>query len=1332
MVEATGDNPGTMAAVSADEASVRSAIEDIEGAYIANLNAPSQTVISGTEEGVTLALKKLESLGLRGQRFPVACAFHSPLMDEARDAFAEALRAFTFHTPTIPALSNATAAPYPDRPESFPTLLSDHLTQPVRFADQIRAMYDEGARVFVEVGPGNVLSNLASRTLDGWDHAAIPTDVAGKNGIAQLLQTLARLTVAGIPLWTQPLFDGRVRTDVSLKNLLEDAKPKPVPPTAWMLTAGQAVPIKKFESGDWGPAAARKRVEERASVPIPGTALPAQADQTPRPATVTRAANSDATAPSGSVRGDASSILEGHQRLMSKFLETQQRVMLASLRLPATDAAPASDAVANSPGPTESTASIEEVPAPAIDASSGDRPTAAPEPETKSDETGPATLTRGAIEKQLIELVSDRTGYPADMLGLDLDLEADLSVDSIKRVEIFGALQEQAGFESNSIEGEIETLSQMKTLGEIVDWLTVKAGDAVTGEKAAPAATSAAALPASPSADTTLAERQLARQVIRLREAPLPEKSARLDIEGCVLIVDDGLGSADLLAERLDDLGVTSEVLPRDIQNERSAWELVNYLHSRRGQVAALIDLAALAPATSDGAPEEFRTRLDTELLTLFHLVRFLEEDLRETGGIVLAATRMGGSFGLSLDRKEEWWPGAGAVGGFVKSVGQEWPEVRCKTVDFETAAPLESVLDALVVELRTWDGLHEVGYRGGRQTVVVEAAPLPVDQQQGQLLDRDAVILVTGGGGGINALTALELAKSSPARFVLTGRSPVPPEREAAHLADAISDREIKTALMEERHKAGSKPTPAEIEAEFRQIKKQRELRKTLRDLEATGAAVEYHAVDASQPEEFGTLIDQIYERHGRIDGVIHGAGIIEDKLLRDKTTDSFRRVLKPKIDGALTLVSKLRPESLRFLFFYSSVSGRYGNRGQADYAAANETLNKLARWLDARWPARVTALNWGPWKTDEGMVSAELANKFEEAGVQMVTPEAGCQALVREVAAGEQHSPEVLFGGPLEPLVRTVTSGKAPHNESRPLLRSAQQAERTNGSYEVVIEQHPAQDIYLYDHRLDGRPVMPMAMVLEFVAEAAESGWPGLSVNRVREFQILRGITFEPDAGHTLRLRFQQTGAPEDGVDLSLELSLDGEKPALHYRGVVELRQAPEIAPIAPLTLSEPQPLSLSLPDAYRTWLFHGPLFEGVVEVESLGNNGVTAILRTSNPSTFFRPAAAGSWTVDPALIDSGLQLVILWARTYRDETPLPSRLGCFHRIGPPPSDGLVRCEVEIQHHRGRPNMVTDLRFSDSRGRLFARLEDMQTACSKALNRLSGASDAPKAAHA
>ena len=143
----------------------------------------------------------------------------------------------------------------------------------------------------------------------------------------------------------------------------------------------------------------------------------------------------------------------------------------------------------------------------------------------------------------------------------------------------------------------------------------------------------------------------------------------------------------------------------------------------------------------------------------------------------------------------------------------------------------------------------------------------------------------------------------------------------------------------------------------------------------------------------------------------MIHGAGVIEDRLIADKSPESLARVLAVKAGAARTLAQRLRPESLRFLVLFSSVSGRFGNRGQADYAAASEALAQLANELDRSWPGRVVAIDWGPW-SGTGMVSEALEREFERRGVALIDVEAGSRILADELASGRAGEAELVVG--------------------------------------------------------------------------------------------------------------------------------------------------------------------------------------------------------------------------------------------------------------------------------------------------------------------------------
>ena len=215
---------------------------------------------------------------------------------------------------------------------------------------------------------------------------------------------------------------------------------------------------------------------------------------------------------------------------------------------------------------------------------------------------------------------------------------------------------------------------------------------------------------------------------------------------------------------------------------------------------------------------------------------------------------------------------------------------------------------------------------------------------------------------------------------------------------------------------------------------------------LKRTGSTVEYAQVDVRDADALKTTLARWRDQYGPPVGLIHGAGVIHDKLLCDKTPESFDKVIGTKLDGALTLAGLIEPDALKFAAFFSSVAGRFGNRGQADYAAANDVLNKLALWLDRRWEGRVVSMIWGPW-SGVGMVS-DLEGHLGRQGLGMITPGEGRARLGDELAFGLKGNVEVIVAGDLGNLVDPTEAESTVMSDSpNPRLRAASANRRGDG---------------------------------------------------------------------------------------------------------------------------------------------------------------------------------------------------------------------------------------------------------------------------------------------
>jgi NAD(P)-dependent dehydrogenase (short-subunit alcohol dehydrogenase family) len=263
--------------------------------------------------------------------------------------------------------------------------------------------------------------------------------------------------------------------------------------------------------------------------------------------------------------------------------------------------------------------------------------------------------------------------------------------------------------------------------------------------------------------------------------------------------------------------------------------------------------------------------------------------------------------------------------------------------------------------------------------------------------------------------------------KMVLVGRSPEPGE-ESRDTLGVNTVEDLRRVYMDRAKEIRHAQTPAEIERQIKQLLGGREIRGNLDALRKKGAQVEYHALDVST-EVFASLIDSIYQRHGRLDAVIHGAGVIEDKLLIEKSPDSFDRVFDTKVDCAYLLSQYLRGDSLKLVVLFSSIAGRIGNAGQSDYAAANEVLNCFASRMKQQWPdARVVAIDWGPWE-EVGMASDAVKDRFKKRGVAVIKSEQGSQFFLDEISFGDSELVQVIAGdGPWGEM--TTTSSISPEN--------------------------------------------------------------------------------------------------------------------------------------------------------------------------------------------------------------------------------------------------------------------------------------------------------------
>jgi malonyl CoA-acyl carrier protein transacylase len=1347
IIEAASADLGTMAAADASPSDVGAAVESLADVWLSNFNSPRQTILSGSKEGIEAAIERLSAAGIRARALPVACAFHSPIVAPARKKLAEFLDGVDFQVPRKPVYSNVTAGRYPERSESIRKILADHLEKPVLFADQVRAMYDAGARLFVEVGPRNVLTGLSGQILEGLPHVAVALDVAGRSGLTQLQHGLGILAAEGVPVNLQRLFTGRMESTGEGRNAERQASP-----TTWIVNGSRA----------------RRPSEPRDRAAMPpvsvsfGESAAAAPDLTPAsPGTPMKAMPAAAPAVSSRGASDSSSqaMLE-FQNVMNRFLETQRSVMSAYLR------GSAGQVVSDVEPRASETPLAESLPAPESLEPAVEIPTAMAPPSVEVVEPE-APAGRDKLEAQLLEIVSERTGYPPDMLGLDVDIEAELGIDSIKRVEILGTVQRTCLPEGSLREDAMEQLNGIKTLRGIVDWLETAVGgarsssvptepprppspvaaEATTDESSGSANEVDKANKANEANEADEESSRLSRATLQLVDRPLAAgRPARWRADsGTLLVTEDARGVARELVTRIREGGGRAVLLrPRtspqsavgadfeiDLTDPVAVEALLKTVRDRGDTLCGLVHLA---PWSAGGSPHPediagWRQRLAVEIKGFFYIARSIARDLERqvaAGGSAWCVASMPTGGGES---PRLLFAGHAALRGMAKTLALEWSGAHCASVEIESSEPPQSVARRIFDEISSADGVVEVVYQGGRRMArLPKLAPLALGQKPALALGSDSVILLVGGARGITAEVAVDLAKRYRSTFLLWGRVPEPAREESQATRSLSSPKQLKAALIAEAESRGEAATLPVIESRYQQLLKEREVRRTLERIEGAGGRAIYRAVDIRSDGDVAAALSEC----PRIDVVVHGAGIIEDKLVAQKSPESFDRVFDTKVDGGFVLAKRLARAGVKAFAFFASAAGTFGNRGQFDYAGANEVLGELAEHLNREWPGRVFSMSWGPWEKT-GMVSAELRREFEKRGVQLIPVAEGCRLFDAELRGGGADDAVVVIGGGAwspsrdadPPPTQSVAVASA-----RTWLPLVRDAVLSNGGNVIRARRwlDPSKDLYLTDHRIDGAEVLPMAVASELMAEVVQNGWPELQVTGVRELQLLQGVVL---AGGPLEISVvarPQVEASYDrpggvpGVDVHVELkdAEGGGKP--HYRAIVELSDRLPEAPVFDAgNLGTLPRFEGGVEKAYRRWLFHGPLLQGITHIEGLGAPGVAATLQPSPPGRCLKGVTSGDWLIDPVVFDSGLQLFLLWARANVDKTPLPSRFTRLRRYAPIGKEP-VRCYLRVLEKSRDPVFYIDVHFVGADGRLLWSLEEMEGVCTRALNRLGG----------
>jgi polyketide-type polyunsaturated fatty acid synthase PfaA len=695
--------------------------------------------------------------------------------------------------------------------------------------------------------------------------------------------------------------------------------------------------------------------------------------------------------------------------------------------------------------------------------------------------------------------------------------------------------------------------------------------------------------------------------------------------------------------------------------------------------------------------------------------------------GSFMVVTRQGGSIGFnSTDTSADLVQNdlvQGGLNGLVKTLSHEWDSVLCRAVDFSAKFAADKVAALVSDELLDANTeLSEVGYDNEGRLTLVGVATDSYALTAGNSINADSVFLVSGGAKGVTAHCVIRIAQEHKSKFILLGRSVFSSDEPS--WASGINDEAaLKKAAMQALIAAGDKPTPVKVMQFIKPIFANREISQTLNAIKAAGGQAEYVASDVTDAASVQAAVNPLIAKFGQVTGIIHGAGVLADKFIEQKTLQDFEAVYSTKIDGLLSMLSVTKQSELKHLVLFSSAAGFYGNPGQSDYSIANDILNKTAYRFKALHPkAQVLSFNWGPW--DGGMVTPELKRMFAARGVYIIPLDAGAQLLLSELSANDNRCPQILVGNDLSKDQDTNSS-----NAEGSAVKKPQVSRFSTGLTTVTVAKslQATNNAFLEDHTFNGNQVLPTVCAIAWMSDAATAVYSEYQYIGFEDYQLFKGVIFDGSeaSDYTIDLAPSEQSDEQGIVRVKVTVSSinDAGKPVFHYGasllmvkgGIAGVKLSKSLAAIT----SEVTPAATALYD--NGTLFHGESLQGISDIVHCDEQGL--LLACQVPS--IASVKQGQFPLSHNNIfanDLVYQAMLVWVRKQYGIGSLPTSTAAWTVYREVAQDELFYLELTVVEHnldqRRGSKVVCDVKLIAQDMSLIAQVKSAQVRASKSLN--------------
>jgi KR domain-containing protein/polyketide synthase-like dehydratase family protein/polyketide synthase family protein len=493
-------------------------------------------------------------------------------------------------------------------------------------------------------------------------------------------------------------------------------------------------------------------------------------------------------------------------------------------------------------------------------------------------------------------------------------------------------------------------------------------------------------------------------------------------------------------------------------------------------------------------------------------------------------------------------------------------------------------------------------------------------------------------------------------------------PDPDDPDLRRFASDKEgLKRDVFARIQARGERATPALVERELAALERAQAAQSAIDAVRAAGGTAHYFSVNLTDGASVAKVIDEVRQQSGHIDVLLHAAGMERSHLLSDKDPSEFNLIFDVKADGWFNLLHAIGDMPLKATVVFSSIAGRFGNAGQTDYSSANDLLCKITSNFRTTRPAtRGIAIDWTAWGGMGMATRGSIPKMMELAGIDMLPPEAGIPLIRRELISGGTRG-EIVVAQRLGILMNEWDSGgldTALLHEAKeknlcavgPMIGKLSTISIYKG-FTMETELDPNVQPFLYDHQIDGTPVLPGVMGVEAFAEAALCMLPGWHIEAIDHVDFLAPFKFYRNEPRTITLQSQiysrHSGSTARCELIGRRMLANQTDPisTRHFTGSVRLtRERPEIRRDAKLV--SPHGSMIEARDIYRVY-FHGPAYQ-VLERAWWDGIRMVGLLSDHLPENHW-PSSQPT-IIEPRLLELCFQTAGLWEMATQGRMGLP----------------------------------------------------------------------------